>query len=84
MSVVNQTLSNPVVSIEKPKYTKIVIRISNAKGEAAEEARIRDLQKKIQDENYLNNAIDRIAVVISRRLVENRSVTGNSADFLMQ
>lgn len=44
--------------------------------------RIRELQKKIQDETYLNNAIDRIAVVISRRLVESKSVTGNSADFL--
>lgn len=47
-------------------------------------ARIRELQKKIQDDSYLDNAIDRIAVVISRRLVENRGVTGNSADFLLQ
>jgi hypothetical protein len=46
--------------------------------------RILELQKKIQDETYLNNAIDRIAVVISRRLVENKGVTGNSADFLFQ
>ncbi len=36
------------------------------------EARIIELQKKIQDINYLDNAIDRIAVVISRRLVENK------------
>jgi hypothetical protein len=45
-------------------------------------ARIRELQKKIKDETYLNNAIDRIAIVISKRLVESKSVTGNSADFL--
>lgn len=46
-------------------------------------ARILELQQKIQDENYLNNAIDRIAFVISRSLVENKTLTGNSADFLM-
>ncbi|MBQ5490977.1 MAG: hypothetical protein IIT68_02860 [Treponema sp.] len=46
--------------------------------------RIKDLQKKIQDESYLDNAIDRIAVIISRQLVEGRSTTGNSAAFLVQ
>jgi hypothetical protein len=46
--------------------------------------RIKDLQKKIQDESYLDNAIDRIAVIISRQLVEGRSTTGNSTAFLVQ
>lgn len=45
-------------------------------------ARIVELQKKIQDENYINNAIDRIAVVISRCLVESKTLTGNSEDYL--
>ncbi|MFA6936872.1 MAG: hypothetical protein WCQ67_01425 [Treponema sp.] len=45
-------------------------------------ARVIELQKKIQDENYINNAIDRIAVVISRCLVESKTLTGNSEDFL--
>ena len=35
--------------------------------------KILELRKKIQDETYINNAIDRIAVVISRQVVENRS-----------
>ena len=33
--------------------------------------RILELQKKIQDENYINSAIDRIALVLSRQIVEN-------------
>ena len=45
-------------------------------------ARVIELQKKIQDKNYINNAIDRIAVVISRCLVESKTLTGNSEDFL--
>jgi hypothetical protein len=84
MSVINHTLSKTAAPVKKATYTKTVISSNDAVELAAEDARIRDLQKKIQDDNYLNNAIDRIAVVISRRLVENRSVTGNSADFLMQ
>ena len=32
--------------------------------------RILELQKKIQDENYINSAIDRIASIISRHIVE--------------
>ena len=56
----------------------------NTINRSAVSPRIKDLQLKIQDESYLNSAIDRIAVVISRQLVENRSVTGKSVDFLMQ
>lgn len=32
--------------------------------------RLLDLRKKIHDEDYVNNAIQRIAQVISRKLVE--------------
>jgi hypothetical protein len=32
--------------------------------------RLRELQKKIQDENYINSAVDRIALIVSRRIVE--------------
>ncbi len=56
----------------------------NTINRSAVSPRIKDLQLKIQDESYLNSAIDRIAVVISRQLVENRSITGKSVDFLMQ
>ncbi len=31
--------------------------------------RIMELQKKIQDENYINSAIDRIALVMSNQIV---------------
>ncbi|WP_318712854.1 hypothetical protein [Treponema sp.] len=33
--------------------------------------KILELQKKIQDENYINSAIDRIALILSRQIVEN-------------
>ncbi|MCQ2247589.1 MAG: hypothetical protein MJZ50_01125 [Treponema sp.] len=33
--------------------------------------RLMELQKKIQDENYINWAVDRIAIVMSRRIVED-------------
>ena len=47
-------------------------------------SRISDLQKKIQDDMYVNSAIDRIALIVSRQIVENsaRSITGHSADYL--
>ncbi|MBQ0166201.1 MAG: hypothetical protein KBT02_03720 [Treponema sp.] len=32
--------------------------------------KVRELRLKIHDENYINNAIQRIAVVLSRRIVE--------------
>lgn len=57
-------------------------KVSHNSAYAAKAARIKELQIKIQDEAYLNNAIDRIAFVISRSLVENKTLTGNSADFL--
>lgn len=34
--------------------------------------RLLELQKKIQDDNYINSAIDRIALIVSRRIVEDR------------
>ena len=34
--------------------------------------RIVELQKKIQDEDYINSAIDRIALIMSRHIVEDR------------
>ena len=45
--------------------------------------RLKELQQKIHDDSYVNNAIDRIAVVMSRHLVEGQSLTGNTADFMM-
>ncbi len=44
--------------------------------------RILELQRKIRDESYLEYAIDRTAVIMSRHIVDNKSVTGNTADFL--
>ena len=34
--------------------------------------RIVELQKKIQDEDYINSAIDRIALIMRRHIVEDR------------
>lgn len=45
--------------------------------------KIRELQLKIQDENYLDYAIDRIAVIMSRHIVDSKSLTGNSIEYLL-
>ncbi len=52
-------------------------RVSNRKttGIPATE-RIRDLQRKISDSEYINNAIDRIATVVSGRIVDRPSLQG--------
>jgi len=42
--------------------------------------RLKELQKKIKDDSYINNAIDRIAVIISRQIVSTYSVTEHSAE----
>lgn len=34
--------------------------------------RLLELRKKIHDEEYINNAVQRIAQVMSKRLMENR------------
>jgi len=44
--------------------------------------KIRELQQKIQDENYIDYAIDRIAVIMSRHIVDAKSLTGNSIEYL--
>lgn len=41
------------------------------RNEEALSSRLLDLRGKIHDEDYLNNAIQRIAQVISRKLVED-------------
>ena len=62
--------------------TRKVVAKTAAQGDVS--PKISDLQKKIQDADYINYAIDRIAVIMSRHIVENQSVTGNTADFLIQ
>lgn len=43
--------------------------------------RIIDLKQKIQDSSYVDNAIDRIAVIMSRHIVEE-NLSGNATEFL--
>lgn len=45
--------------------------------------KVLELQSKIQDKNYINNAIDRIAVIMSKHIVGNRSNTLTAGDFLI-
>ncbi len=52
--------------------------------EQSYESKLFELKLKIQDRRYLNNAIDRIASVLSSRLVEAHGVTGNSTEFMIQ
>ncbi len=35
--------------------------------------RLKEIQKKIQDENYISYAVDRIAIVISKRIVDEEA-----------
>ena len=42
----------------------------NAEDKEPLSPKIIELRKKIQDENYINSAIDRIASIISRHIVE--------------
>ena len=44
--------------------------VNNATPNSALSPRIRELQKKIQDENYINSAVDRIELLMSRHIVE--------------
>ncbi len=44
--------------------------------------RIRELQLKIQDQAYVDYAIERIALIMSRQIVEKRNSSANSAEKL--
>ena len=52
--------------------------------EQSYDSRLNELKDKIQDRKYLNIAIDRIASVLSSKLVEAHRVTGNSVEFMLQ
>ena len=49
-----------------------VLKTSSAKNKN-NDLRIKELQQKILDENYINFAVERIALVVSRQIVEKRS-----------
>ncbi len=44
--------------------------VDNVASKSTVSPKIAELQKKIQDENYINFAIDRIAVIMSRHIVD--------------
>ncbi|WP_156786602.1 hypothetical protein [Treponema brennaborense] len=48
--------------------------MKNTSDSAVKSERVRELQQKIYDRAYLDNAIQRIALVLSRKLVENREI----------
>ena len=56
--------------VTKPKKSAVVIS-----------PRIIELKQKIQDSSYVDNAIDRIAVIMSRHIVEE-NLAGNATEFL--
>lgn len=47
----------------------------NSKTIVAENPRIRELQEKIKDEKYVQGAIQRIALVLSSKLIEVKEIT---------
>lgn len=42
---------------------------------AERDARVRELRQKVHDQMYMEAAIQRIALVLSRKLVENNNLT---------
>ena len=50
---------------------KTATLVLEKKGEDKLPARVLELRKKIHDEEYIDNAIQRIAQVISRKLIED-------------
>ncbi len=48
------------------------------------EERILELQKMIQDESYIDNAVERIADVISKKIVESRLENSTRASLVIQ
>ena len=54
---------------------------NNAK--ASPSPKIEELQRKIRDASYVYGAIESIASVVSRRIVEGHAVSGKGADFLI-
>lgn len=48
--------------------------VSSKKSHADESERILEIKKKIQDEKYLDGAIYRIAMILSRKLMEEDEV----------
>ncbi|MDD7014884.1 MAG: hypothetical protein PUI24_07895 [Spirochaetales bacterium] len=55
---------------------------TNASLNSALSPKLKALQQKIQDPVYIENAVDRIAVVISSRIVESKTPSLYSADIL--
>ena len=49
--------------------------VSSKKSHADESERILEIKKKIQDEKYLDGAIYRIAMILSRKLMEEDEVS---------
>ena len=44
--------------------------------------RIREFQLKIQDQTYIDYAVERIALIVSRQIVEKRNTSAHSAEKL--
>ena len=53
---------------------------SGKRSNAAVMIRITELKQKIQDTDYVENAVDRIATVVSRKIVERPPMTERSAE----
>ncbi len=73
------------MSTSRTRVTKSMLAGEKLVGSSVESGispRILELQRKIHDENYLDYAIDRIAVIMSRHIVESKNISGNNADFL--
>ena len=56
----------------------------NLDSNASVPPRIQELQKKIADESYIMNAVDRIATVVSRQLIERQSFPCRHTEIIIQ
>lgn len=52
----------------------------NKKNNVPSNQRLEEMKKKIQDESYINNAIDHIALVMTRQILEEQVCSSGVAE----
>lgn len=54
--------------------------IKSKKNDVSSEQRLEEMKRKIQDESYINNAIEHIALVMTRQILEDRVSSSGVAE----
>ncbi len=54
--------------------------IKSKKNDVSSEQRLEEIKRKIQDESYIDNAIEHIALVMTRQILEDRVSSSGVAE----